>query len=35
MALYSNFAKKYLTDSNFVNKNQVDVGCQDLVIVFI
>lgn len=32
MALYSNFAKKYLTDSNFVNKNQVDVvGCPRLI----
>jgi len=31
MALYSNFAKKYLTESNFVNKNQVEVvGCPRL-----
>ncbi len=30
MALYSNFAKKYLTESNLVQKNKVEVvGCQD------
>ena len=28
MALYSDFAKKYLTESNFIDKNQAEVtGC--------
>ena len=31
MALYSDFAKKYLTESNFIDKNQAEVtGCPRL-----